>query len=271
MQKKFEEICAAVMETTGIFSIINLINRQKIKILLYHQVNENNTVSKIGKVTKIDFDKQMVYLTKRFNIISIQDMDEGLKGNQNLPKNPLIITFDDGCIDNYTIAFPILVKYKLPFTIFLVANKIEKNGYLTLGNIKTMKKFGATYGSHTLAHPDLRKVSKERKKKEIFLSKGTIKKLLNNSTQFFAYPYGEYNQEIITLSKEAGYSYALTTKYGNNTKKDNPYELKRIPIYGNRTFSFFKCNLFFDMGKLEGNLNKIYSIFKRLKIKKKIR
>ena len=74
--------------------------------------------------TPQDFDRQMEYLAKWFNIISLKDVVGWLDGHKDLPPYAALITFDDGYLDNYTSAFPILRKYQLPALIFLTTGHI---------------------------------------------------------------------------------------------------------------------------------------------------
>ena len=71
-----------------------------------------------------DFDRQMEYLAKWFNVVSLRDMVEWLDGRKGLPPYAALITFDDGYLDNYTSALPILRKYNLPALIFLTTGHI---------------------------------------------------------------------------------------------------------------------------------------------------
>lgn len=74
--------------------------------------------------TPQDFDRQMEYLAKWFHVVSLKDMVEWLGGHKDLPPHAALITFDDGYLDNYTSAFPILRKYNFPALIFLTTGHI---------------------------------------------------------------------------------------------------------------------------------------------------
>ncbi|MDD5086600.1 MAG: polysaccharide deacetylase family protein, partial [Candidatus Nanoarchaeia archaeon] len=104
---------------------------KKTIILDYHRVldikadfpfDENSVSASVG-----NFRKQSEYLSKKYNVISLEEFVEHCKKNKNPPKNSAVITFDDGYIDNYLFAYPILKKYNIPATIFLTANYISTN------------------------------------------------------------------------------------------------------------------------------------------------
>src|SRR5688500_11859829 len=67
--------------------------------------------------TPQDFDRQLAYLRRWFNVVSLKDVVEWLDGRKELPPYAALITFDDGYLDNYTAAFPILRKYDFPALI----------------------------------------------------------------------------------------------------------------------------------------------------------
>jgi peptidoglycan/xylan/chitin deacetylase (PgdA/CDA1 family) len=77
-----------------------------------------------------NFNDQMAYLAERYNVISLDEFVDSCKKIKPLPKNSVIITFDDGYKDNYDFAYPALKKYRLPATIFLTTGAIEKQDYL---------------------------------------------------------------------------------------------------------------------------------------------
>jgi peptidoglycan/xylan/chitin deacetylase (PgdA/CDA1 family) len=93
-----------------------LVQRKKVTILLFH----NPTVNA--------FDKSLTYLKQKYNIISLENYIQYLKGNipNKLPNNAMIITFDDGHIANYDL-LPIIIKHKVPLTIFLCAGIVNSN------------------------------------------------------------------------------------------------------------------------------------------------
>lgn len=92
-------------------------------IIMYHMVPETPT-GFYAEVSKRDFETHIAYLAANYNIISLTDYVRKVKNNEPL-KGCVVITFDDGFLDNYTNAYPILKKYNVPATIFLLAGRIE--------------------------------------------------------------------------------------------------------------------------------------------------
>ena len=144
----------------GITFIVSFFTQRKLKILLYHRVanHEKLTFTNPLRVRPTIFAKQMRYLRrKKYNIISLDEGIRLLQEKQNIPKNSIIITFDDGYNDNYSEAFPILQKYGVPASIFLTTDfintgrmwyhEIEKS--ISNTNVKTISLNGNNYSLYT--------------------------------------------------------------------------------------------------------------------------
>ncbi len=102
-----------------------LINKNKISVLTYHGITgDYNSVNDFCFVSAGEFEKQMKYLLKHFDIIGAED---AYLNNYDNKKPVAVITFDDGFFNNFSHAFPVLKKYKIPATVFLSTNLIESN------------------------------------------------------------------------------------------------------------------------------------------------
>lgn len=102
------------------------------KILTYHRVLDNKDHLKAETqpgmcVTQASFEKQLAFLARKFHPITLEELSDSIKNNRPLRERTVVITFDDGWYDNYTLAFPLLEKYELPATIFLPTDLIASN------------------------------------------------------------------------------------------------------------------------------------------------
>ena len=109
-----------------------LFNRSNLTILMYHRVLDENDREKEYLqpglyVSRRVFEKQIAFLSKKYNLISLKELSELLINKQPISPNSLVITFDDGWGDNYSYAFPILRKYRAPAIIFLTTDYIGTN------------------------------------------------------------------------------------------------------------------------------------------------
>jgi len=189
----------------------------KVRILNYHMVNE---LEHSLAVSPKDFDKQMAWLYG------------ALSGMGKLPEKPVMITFDDGYVDNYQIAYPILQKYDFTATILVVTEMVgKKPGYLTWEQLFEMEKNGFSIEGHTMTHRALTSLTDDEVKEEISASKRMIEEKLGKTVTCFAYPAGAYNLHIAHLVQEAGYKMAFTVRYGNADRASNLYAIDRIPIF----------------------------------------
>ncbi len=121
-------------------NIEEVANGPKILVLNYHQVNNSFTPLAVPVNA---FADQMNYLVDSGYIaITPDELASGLAGEITLPEKPVMITFDDGYIDNYTNAFPILKALGLRATVFMVPGFVGKPQYMSWENLKEMEKNG---------------------------------------------------------------------------------------------------------------------------------
>ncbi len=201
-----------------------------ILVLNYHKVDWSfNSLS----VPPEDFDRQMRYLKDAgYETITPQELQDALSGKTELPQHPVLITFDDGYLDNYTNAYPILKKYNMKATIFVVAGYPGVYpGYLTWDQMREMEQNGMHIESHTMNHIPLEELTDDQIRQELQSSKQKLESELGHSIKYIAYPTGTYNLHIANLAKEAGYEAAYTIKYGNVDLGSNLFALERVPIF----------------------------------------
>ena len=197
---------------------------------MYHYIRDASNESQLGKnlsVSPETFKAQVKWLKENnYSTIKLADMaDPDKKAISKIyfeKKKPIILTFDDGYLDAYTQAFPVLKEYQFSGTFFVINDYIGRDYRLTQAQIAEMEQVGMEFGSHTLSHPDLTKINIDEAKNQIFNSKGNY--------QTFCYPAGKYNDAIVGLIKEAGYVAAVTTKFGVADENSNLLELKRVRI-----------------------------------------
>ena len=204
----------------------------KIIVLNYHKVdNVNSSLS----VPPSEFERQMAFLAQNgYHTITPHELYMAFTDNGPLPNNPVLITFDDGYDDNYTNAFPILKKYGLQATIFVITGLMDQNypGYLTWGHAAEMEASGiVTIESHTVSHGSLTDLTDEQIRHELTDAKHEIEQRLGKEVEFLAYPTGAYNLHIASLVKEAGYKGAFTVRNGNMDSATNLYAIERVPIF----------------------------------------
>jgi peptidoglycan/xylan/chitin deacetylase (PgdA/CDA1 family) len=217
----------------------------KVPILFYHKIGTpaDDSCNPHLYVPLENFAAQMRSLSQHgYNTLTLSELNQALDNRVKLPRRSVIITFDDGHRDNYENAFPVLERYNLKATVFVVADFIgRKAGWqrreniteplLSWDQIYQMQKKGITFASHTCTHPMLNKIPPDKARYEIMVSREKLEQGLGVPVESFCYPYGEFNQKVTALVKEAGYIAACTTDHGNCHSRDDVYLLKRVFVW----------------------------------------
>ncbi|WP_407307926.1 polysaccharide deacetylase family protein [Desulfosporosinus sp. SB140] len=209
-----------------------------VPVLYYHSVmrEDNNEI----RMPPEQFEGQMAYLQSQgYHSISLYQLYESLYHEGTLPAKPFVITFDDGYADNYLTAFPILKKYGFVATIFMVSSFVNGKGFLTWPELKELSENGWDIEDHTLSHPYLTTLNRVSVLKELKTSKEALEKGLGHSVDFFAYPYGDYNDEIVGVVKNTGYVMAFTTLRGWADSKTDTWHVHRVYCYANMGLNEF--------------------------------
>ncbi|MEW5759055.1 MAG: polysaccharide deacetylase family protein [Candidatus Omnitrophota bacterium] len=239
-----------------ITTLIYVYNHYNVPILTYHSIN--NFYIGTPVVKSENFEKQVKYLhDHKYNVITLDELVDNIKNNKNMPRDTVVITFDDGFKDNYSNAYPILKKYKIPATIFLISNCIgNKSEYLTWQEINEMLKGGVFFGGHTKNHVYLPNVSLAVAYQEIKGSKEQIEANTGQVITMFSYPAGGFDNNIKKIVEKAGFKAACTTNRGYNKASCDIFELKRIKVTDKDAQNLLKFRM-----KISG----YYDVFRRLK------
>lgn len=223
-----------------------------VPILAYHQVRDDDDLYSV-KVAQ--FEEQMSYLASQgYNGISLEELFDAYEGKTKLPSNPIIITFDDGYEDNFLTALPIMEKYHMRSTVFVVSALVGTPEYLSWQQISQMQERHTEIGSHTVSHVGLSSLNPDQQRREIVDSKIILEQHIGKTVQFLAYPYGQFAPITQQLLREAGYKGACSGNAGLNSKGVDVYALKRVnvpqPQYGLGEFRLrlFRAHLYSKLG-----------------------
>lgn len=206
-----------------------------VPILMYHRVDKEEALKSKLAVSPQVFQKQMSFLARnKYNVIALGQLSSLIKAKSKIPQNTVVITFDDGYEDNYLQAYPILKKYNLPATIFIIVDFIGRPGYMNEAQLKELAQSGLiTLGSHTMTHPVLTKIDENLLDKEISGSKKVLEEKTGLPINLFSYPLGAFNESVRRKVIEAGYKGAVATNPGKNYPNNDSYVLKRMRISEN--------------------------------------
>ncbi|MDO8570300.1 MAG: polysaccharide deacetylase family protein [Candidatus Daviesbacteria bacterium] len=220
-------------------------NQIRVPILMYHYIGNNpNPTDKQRdylSVTPDKFEEQMKYLKENgYNTISLDTLYPAIRGQITLPAKSIILTFDDGYMDFYTNAYPILLKYGLHATVFIPTNLMNQGYYLSWNQIREMSGSGLiNFGAHGVNHYHLTSVSPQTAESEIIQSKKILQDNLGIPINFIAYPFGAVNENIIKITKNAGYMGALGT-WANKTQSEGTiFNMPRLKVGGGADLQTF--------------------------------
>lgn len=206
-----------------------------VPILMYHSVTPDCDPENRLCVSTRTFERQMKFLKeRRYQVVPLKIVAEAVRKKKQLPARTVALTFDDGYQNNYHYAFPILKKYQLPATLFIIVNEVgrSQNDRLNWQQLQEMQSSGLiTIGSHCLGADPLTKISSvEERARQIGESKRILAQRMGEGITLFSYPEGRFTPEIRGMVIAAGYQAAVVTNPGRRFPNDDPFLLKRLRI-----------------------------------------
>lgn len=216
--------------------------RGKARILTYHRVGSPRE----GRTERLTvpprrFARQLRLLSLlRTRFARLDEVASWLAGSPPQIGQTLALTFDDGYRDLCEHALPRLVARKTPALVFLVAGRQEDSwmdwgarGPLPLMDWPAIREFaehGIEFGSHSISHPDLTRLSDRELRTEVADSKQIIQDQLGAEIHHFCYPYGAFDERVTAAVQEAGYATACTTRRGAVRAGADPFRLPRLSV-----------------------------------------
>lgn len=205
-------------------------------VLEYHMVTSRDvTITDSNayayNVPPEDFREQLDYLQEQgYTTISMLEYMKARKGKAELPEKPIILTFDDGYMDNYAEMLPILEEHGMKATVYMITNHIGTPGYLGWEELRAMQERGVEIGSHTANHLPLTTLSPEEREEEVYLSKLLMEWNGIRTVFSFSYPNGAYDETMPGLLQKNEYLTAVTGDAGLNTVETDPFLMQRVNI-----------------------------------------
>ncbi len=210
-------------------------------VLTYHSIDDSGSVISVSPEA---FRQQMEFLASRaFTVLSVAEALEHLRTNTPFPQRAVVITFDDGFQNNYVHAFPCLVQYGFPATIFAIAGRVGTDNdwlgqpgsiprlpLLSWKEMEEMSRNGIEFGAHTISHRPLTLLPPSEADDEIRESQRLLEERLQKPIRYFAYPYGSVDSR---LKQVVGSSFdaAFSTQLDLISKKSELTNLERVDVY----------------------------------------
>ena len=203
-------------------------------IIMYHYVEGIKDVNdKIRNGLTINpylFEAQLKTLAdNNYKTYFVKEIPGLLKDPKAVASRSAVLTFDDGYEDFYSVVAPLLEKYKVKGTVYVINDFVDRRNFLTTQELKELAKNPyVEIGSHTLDHVYLKGMAKEIATRQIIESKKQLEKTIGRPVRTFAYPYGAFDQQAIDIVKNATFSAAVSVIPGSHHTKDSLYYLFRI-------------------------------------------
>src|SRR5438093_3914893 len=218
-------------------------------ILCYHAVDPEwrSPLS----VTPAEFQAHCAWLARHRRVVGTAEAAVRVAISSHLPRGRVALTFDDGFRSVFQHAFPLLMRYKLPATMFLVAQTLTPEGRpvdwvddvpsgqvatLTLEEVREMQQGGVRFGSHSYAHHDLTILSDAECERDLRASRELLEDLLETRITLLAYPRGLHNERVRRAAARAGFANAFTLP--EKGESIGPHAIPRVGVYpGNGTMA----------------------------------
>ncbi len=218
----------------------DVMRERHVPILMYHYISVPPAGSDVYRqdlsTTPEMFYRQMRWLKENgYNVISLEHLFYYLNtGWPELPPNPIVLTFDDGYVDNYEVAFPVLQKFGYQGTFFVLTDVTDRAqpGYMTWDMLRQMHSAGMDIQVHGREHHDMRGRDRDWLLFHLLGPAQTIHANLGYQPRFVAYPSGGYDAEVINVAHELGYWGAVTITQGSLQTRAAPFELRRLRVRG---------------------------------------
>jgi len=216
-----------------------VVRSAEVPILMHHYISASPSAQdriRYGlSVTPEMFEAQLKLLSNNgYTTISLRELYEYLAVGKALPANPIILTFDDGYVDNYTNAFPILRQADMVGTFFVLTGPADDGEatYLTWDMITEMSDAGMDIQLHSREHFDMRKRSFEWLVFQIIGGRQSIEGHTGKPVIFMAYPSGKHDAALLSFLRDNNFWAAVTTASGVTHDLAEPLLWDRVRISG---------------------------------------
>ena len=191
-------------------------------ILMYHHVCPAKLIPE--KVVPLEgwqycvspqlFRQQLIQARQRgWQFTSLQQYVAGLTDGTTVRQRRLAVTFDDGWLDNFQYALPVLTELAVPATIFVVSGTmagVPSERRMSVDQLRTLNSCGVTVGAHSCTHPQLTALTPDRLQQEIVDCRCQLQDVTGTSVDFFAYPGGRFNCHVVQAVQQAGFTAACS-------------------------------------------------------------
>ena len=213
-----------------------ILKRPEVPVLCYHQIRDwKESDSKTARayiVPVAAFKQQMKMLADSgYHAITPDQLYAYLATGAALPSKPVLITFDDTKLDQYTVALPEMNKYGFKGVFFVMTVSLDRPNYMSKQQVKALSDAGHTIGSHTWDHQNVKKYQDKDWITQVEKPSRQLESITGKPVKYFAYPFGLWNPEAIPHLKKYGMAAAFQLS-AKRDPKDPLHSIRRIIVPG---------------------------------------
>jgi peptidoglycan/xylan/chitin deacetylase (PgdA/CDA1 family) len=213
----------------------------RVPILMYHQLAAQPRADRRLAVDPKSFADQLGYLHRcGYKTVTTRELAQALRtGDRQLPDKPVVLTFDDGYADFHEVALPLLARYGFTGTVFVTTGWVagdagqrrrQQDDMLSWRQIEEVAAAGVEIGAHSVHHPQLDQLGRDRLEHELGAAKGALEDRLGTAVPGLAYPFGYSNRLVRETAAAAGYEYACAVGNRLADSSADPFALPRATI-----------------------------------------
>jgi peptidoglycan/xylan/chitin deacetylase (PgdA/CDA1 family) len=207
----------------------------RVPILTYHRVHEYATeLTKSQPDLTVEppaFRAQMEALHRAgYRTVTQAQVFEALYRGAALPRRPVLLSFDDGYVDDVTQILPVLRRLHMVGTFYVITKRTHEPGFVSARQIRALESAGMDIGDHTRTHANLPALPPAALRGEVAGSRDDLERILGHPVYWFAYPYGARDARVTAAVRDAGYLLAVTTQGGASISTGAPLTIPRIHV-----------------------------------------
>jgi peptidoglycan/xylan/chitin deacetylase (PgdA/CDA1 family) len=165
-----------------------------------------------------------------FHPISQLQLFDALFHGAPLPSKPVLLTVDDGYVDDVKTILPILQAHHFVATFYIITGRFHEPGFLNVGEVRRLDTAGMDVGAHTRTHVPLAALPAGEVAEQVAGSRRDLERALGHPVQWFAYPFGSFDASVVAELGRAGFVLAVTTNAGTSESALAPLTMPRIHV-----------------------------------------
>jgi peptidoglycan/xylan/chitin deacetylase (PgdA/CDA1 family) len=147
-----------------------------------------------------------------------------------LPSRPVLLTVDDGYVDDVKTILPVLRAHRMVATFYIISGRFREPGFVNPTEVRRLDAAGMDIGAHTRTHVPLDAIPTGQMKNEVLGSRDDLQRVLGHAVQWFAYPFGAHSPAVVAEVRRAGFVLAVTTAGGTVESSLDPLTMPRIHV-----------------------------------------